>query len=96
MQRFIQHSFLKPEKVEEYCELHANAWPGVLETIKKCNIQHYSISISGNELYSYFEYVGDDYDADMELMAQDPVTQECGSIQDPASSTMTRAYTMTI
>lgn len=76
MIRFIQHSFLKPEKVEEYRELHANAWPGVLEMIKKCNIQHYSISIRGTELYSYYEYVGEDYDADMKKMEDDPVTQE--------------------
>lgn len=75
MKRIIQHSFLKPEKVEYYRELHANAWPGVLDMIKQCNIQNYSISIRGTELYSFFEYVGDDYDADMAKMAADPETR---------------------
>ena len=75
MRRFIQHSYLKPEKVEYYRQLHANAWPGVLEMIKKCNMQNYSISIRGTELYSYFEYVGEDYEKDMAMMAADPETQ---------------------
>ncbi len=34
---------LKPEMVDEYKRLHANAWPGVLAMIKACNIQNYSI-----------------------------------------------------
>ena len=34
---------LKPEKLEEYKELHANVWPGVLKKIKECNIRNYSI-----------------------------------------------------
>lgn len=76
MTRIIQHSFLKPEMVEYYRELHANPWPGVLEMIQKCNIRNYSISIRGAELYSYFEYVGKDYEKDMAMMAEDPVTQK--------------------
>ena len=75
MKRFIQHSYLKPEKVDYYKKLHAEAWPGVLDMIKKCNIQNYSISIRGTELYTYFEYVGEDYDKDMMQMEADPTTQ---------------------
>jgi len=75
MQRFIQHSFLKPEMTEEYIRLHADPWPGVLAMIRECNIRNYSISIRGSELYTYFEYVGDDYDADMAKMSADPTTQ---------------------
>lgn len=76
MKRFILHSYLKPEKVEYYKELHANAWPGVLDMIKKCNLQNYSISIRGTELYTYYEYIGQDYDADMAIMEADPLTNE--------------------
>ncbi len=76
MKRFIQHSFLKPEKIEDYINLHANAWPGVLQMITTCNIRNYSISIRGTELYTYYEYIGDDYEADMARMAADPLTQE--------------------
>ena len=83
---------LHADKLEEYKELHANAWPGVLDMITKCNIRNYSIYLfEATEgefyLFSYFEYVGDDFDADMALMAEDPTTQkwweECIPCQDP-------------
>ena len=72
---------LKPEKIDEYKRLHADAWQGVLDTIELCGIRNYSIYYREIEpgkhrLFSYFEYIGDDFDADMEKMAADPVTQE--------------------
>jgi len=70
------HSFLKPEKVDEYIELHANTWPEILDLIKKTNIRNYSISIRGTELYTYFEYVGDDYDKDMQIQAESDIMQK--------------------
>ena len=76
VRRFCQRAWLKPEKVEEYRQLHANAWPQVLKTIQECNLRNYTIALMGTLVVSYFEYVGDDYDADMEKMAADPVTQE--------------------
>ena len=33
MKRFIMHSDLKPEKVDEYIKLHANPWPEIMELI---------------------------------------------------------------
>lgn len=74
--RFCQRAFLKPEKIEEYRALHAAVWPDVLKTIKACNLENYSISIMGDMVVSYFEYTGADYEADMDRMAADPVTQE--------------------
>jgi len=74
--RFGQLGKLKPEKVDEYVALHAEPWPGVLKTITECNLKNYSIYRHGLEVFAYFEYVGEDYDADMAKMAEDPVTQE--------------------
>ena len=74
--KFGQIGKLKPEKIEEYIELHANTWPGVLKTITECNLRNYSIFIQGDLLFSYYEYIGEDYEADMEKMAADPVTQD--------------------
>lgn len=76
IRRFCQRGFLKPEKVEEYRALHAAAWPDVLKTIRECNLQNYSISILGEMVVAYFEYTGEDYEADMRKMEADPVTQE--------------------
>lgn len=73
---FGQVGKLKPDMVETYRDLHAQTWPGVLQTITDCNLRNYSIFLWGETVFSYFEYVGQDYDADMEKMAQDPVTQE--------------------
>ncbi|NLT97283.1 MAG: L-rhamnose mutarotase [Christensenellaceae bacterium] len=73
---FGQIGKLKRDKIEEYCRLHAAVWPGVLKTISECNLQNYSIFLCDDLVFSYFEYVGEDFDADMEKMAQDPVTQE--------------------
>ncbi len=76
MRRFGQYAVLKPECVEEYKKLHAAVWPDVLATITRCHLKNYSIFIRGTELFTYFEYVGSDYEADMAIMDADPVTQE--------------------
>ena len=76
VQRFGQHAKLKPECIEEYIRLHAAAWPDVLAAITECNIRNYSIFIKGDVLFAYFEYVGEDYHADMAKMAADPITQD--------------------
>ena len=71
---------LKPEKIAYYKELHAATWPKVLKMIEQCHIRNYSIFLREIEpgkhyLFSYFEYTGDDYEADMARMAADPTTQ---------------------
>ena len=43
MQRIGMVIKLNAEKVAEYKTLHANAWPDVLDMIKQCNIQNYTI-----------------------------------------------------
>jgi L-rhamnose mutarotase len=82
---------VKPEKVEYYKQLHANPWPGVLRQIAASNIRNYSIylrEIDGRFfLFSYFEYIGLDFDEDMRKMEADPDTQrwwrETGPCQIP-------------
>jgi L-rhamnose mutarotase len=66
---------LKTEMIEQYDTLHAAVWDGVLKTIKECNIQNFSIYRKDDELFTYYEYTGTDYEADMAKMAADPVTQ---------------------
>ena len=92
MKRFGSMGKAKPDMVEKYVRLHADTWPTVLERIKACNIQNYSIflkTLPGGEhwLFSYFEYTGDDFEADMEKMAADPETQrwwdECKPCFEP-------------
>jgi len=83
MKRYGMLIKVRPEKFDEYKELHANPWPGVLKTIHDCNIRNYSIYLKDGFLFGYYEYIGDDYAADMAKMAADPVTQEWWKHTDP-------------
>jgi len=83
MKRYGMVIRVKPEHVDEYVRLHAAVWPEVLATIRACNIRNYSIFLRDNVLYSYFEYIGKDFDADMKKMAADPVTQEWWKVTIP-------------
>jgi len=78
---------VKPNRFEEYKNLHATVWPEVLDMIKECNIRNYSIYHKDGYLFSYFEYEGKDFQADMQKMAADPMTQKwwdvCKPLQEP-------------
>jgi len=94
MQRFGQVIGIKAEHLDEYKRLHATVWPEVL-------IQNYSIYLlNENTLFSYFEYVGDDFDGDMAKMAADPKTQEwwdvCKPMQDPLPNRADGEWWMTL
>jgi L-rhamnose mutarotase len=83
MRRFGMVIKVKPDKLEYYKQLHSEVWPGVLEIVKACNLQKYSIFHKDGYLFSYFEYTGTDFEADMQKMAADPVTQEWWKICKP-------------
>ena len=74
---------LKENKIEEYERLHRAVWPGVLKKIQECNIRNYSIFRNGTEVFSYFEYIGSDYDADMHQMEMDETTQQWWTYTHP-------------
>lgn len=87
MKRYGMVIKVRTGKLEEYKKLHSDVWPEVLETIKKCNISNYSIYHKDGFLFSYFEYTGKNFQADMQEMASDPMTQKwwdvCKPLQEP-------------
>ncbi len=83
MKRYGQLIGLKKERLEEYRRYHREVWPGVLDTIRRCNIRNYSIFYRDGVLFAYFEYHGDDFAADMAKMGEDPVTQKWWEIMMP-------------
>jgi len=89
-QRFGSLIGLRPEKKDYYIELHAATWPNVLDQIRESNIRNYSIYMAEMEgklyLFSYFEYVGTDFEADMQKMAKDPETQRWWKETDPCQT----------
>jgi len=83
MKRYGMAIRIAPENLEQYKRLHADVWPGVLKMIGECNIRNYSIYHKDGIMFSYFEYVGDDFDADMAKMAADPTTQKWWDVCKP-------------
>ena len=82
MKRYGQRIRLRPGSIEAYERLHAAPWPGVLAQIQRSNIRNYTIFRDGLDLFASFEYVGDDFDADMAAMAADPETQRWWALTD--------------
>jgi L-rhamnose mutarotase len=74
---------VKPEKLDEYKALHADPWPEVNKMLKECNIRNYSIYYRDGQLFSYLEYTGEDFKADMKKMAAHSLTQEWWKLTDP-------------
>lgn len=83
MKRYGMVLQVKPEKLEEYKQLHAAVWPDILKMISECNIHNYSIFYKDGWLFSYFEYSGSHYEADMAKMAADPTTQKWWELCEP-------------
>ena len=83
MKRYGQIIGVRPEDFERYKKYHAAVWPEILDMIKMCNIQNYSIFHKDNRLFAYFEYTGIDFAADMAKMTADPKTQEWWAIMEP-------------
>ena len=83
VQRFGWIIKVKPDKLVEYKELHANPWPDINKMLKECNIRNYSIYHRDGYLFSYLEYTGTDFQADMAKMAKDSTTQAWWKLTDP-------------
>lgn len=88
MQRMGMVIGIKPEKIAEYKKLHAQAWPEILDRLSKSNIHNYSIFLREPEnlLFGYWEYHGEDFEADMAAIAADPKTQEWWNYTDPCQT----------
>ncbi len=92
MQRYGSVIGVREDQIETYKELHAAVWPDVLKMINACNIENYSIYLrklpdGKHYLFSYFEYTGNDFQADSARMAADPTTRKwwdvCIPCQEP-------------
>lgn len=90
VQRYGSVIKVAPGRLEEYKRLHAAVWDSVKKMIKECNLQNYSIYYKDGYLFSYYEYTGNDYAADMAKMAADLETQRwwtfCEPCQQPLES----------
>lgn len=79
---------VKTEKLEEYKSLHADNNEGVRDLLVKYNMRNFSIYLvqladSNWYEFGYYEYWGDDLDADMKVMAEEPRNSEWLDMCDP-------------
>lgn len=87
-QRYAMVVGLKPDKIQQYENLHAHAWPGVLATLDRSHIRNYSIWLTELKpyeyyLFGYFEYDGPDFAKDMAKMGADATTQRWWKVTAP-------------
>lgn len=78
---------IRPEKIDEYKALHADDNPGVRDLLTKYNMHNFSIflhKINGKYYeFGYYEYTGDDFEADMAKLDAEPRNKEWLKICDP-------------
>jgi L-rhamnose mutarotase len=96
---------IRPDKVPQYKQLHADSNPGVRDILNKYHMHNFSIylqKIDGKWYeFGYYEYTGHDFEGDMAKMAKEPRTIEwlkkCDPMQIPLPGAtgwtpMERAY----
>ena len=85
MERMCRVIQVKPDVIAEYKRIHADVWPEILAAIKQSNVQNYTIFLKEPEnlLISYWEYIGEDFEGDMERIKLAPRMQEWWNITDP-------------
>ena len=78
---------IRPDMIEEYKRLHADGNAGVRDLLSKYNMHNFSIfltEIAGKWYeFGYYEYTGDDFDADMAELAKEPRNIEWLQMCDP-------------
>ena len=79
---------IKPEYIEEYKAIHSDSNAGVRDLLTTANMHNFSIFLTqlddGNWYeFGYYEYTGDDFDADMAKLDKHPRNIEWLEICDP-------------
>jgi len=91
VKRYAQTIRVREEYYEKYKALHADPWSSINQMITACNIRNYSIFHRDGMLFSYFEYVGSNFEADMKKMSADPETQKWWKETDPCQEPIASA-----
>jgi L-rhamnose mutarotase len=83
MKRIAQTTRLRAEHREEYLTLHSAVWPDVEAALRAAHVRNYSIFVHGDTLFAYYEYHGDDWEADLASIKADPASQRWWTLTDP-------------
>ncbi|WP_231648138.1 L-rhamnose mutarotase [Saccharothrix sp. NRRL B-16348] len=89
LQRYGMVTRLRPERRDDYLRLHAAVWPSVERMLREANIRNFTIFLHGDLLFGYYEYTGEDHDADQARIAADPESQRWWALTDPCQESPT-------
>ncbi len=84
---------LKQDRIQEYKKLHAHSWPELNNALWTAGIRNYSIFLKEPEnlLFGYWEYVGNDFDADMASLRSLKMTKRWLELTDPCQQRLSSA-----
>ena len=83
---------IKPERLKEYLALHSDSEAGVRDLLIKYNLRNFSIFMTQLEdsnyyEFGYYEYWGNDFEADMKMLEAEPRNkawlERCDPMQIP-------------
>ena len=69
MKRFADVIRVPAERYAEYIEKHDHIWPSIVQMMNKAHIENFTIFHRNGYLFKYYEYTGDDYEADMKTLS---------------------------
>jgi L-rhamnose mutarotase len=55
MERYAWKATIKEGKLSEYVRRHNEIWPEMVRVLKDAGISNYSIWVTGNEVFGYYE-----------------------------------------
>jgi L-rhamnose mutarotase len=79
---------IKPDRLEEYLALHSDSKAGVRDLLIKYNLRNFSIFMTQLEdsnyyEFGYYEYWGNDFEADMKMLEAEPRNKAWLKLCDP-------------
>eukprot|EP01062_Namystynia_karyoxenos_P067466 TRINITY_DN61422_c0_g1_i1.p2 TRINITY_DN61422_c0_g1~~TRINITY_DN61422_c0_g1_i1.p2 ORF type:complete len:226 (+),score=90.08 TRINITY_DN61422_c0_g1_i1:76-678(+) len=80
---------LRPDMYNQYTRLHDHTWDEVMERMYRRNMRNFVVYLheETNIMFSHWEYVGDNLEADMKAMDSDPLIRfwwsHCEPCQEP-------------
>lgn len=75
MKRIGTITRVKPGMLDAYKKIHDEIWEDVVAASHECGTRNFTIFFVGDYLFSYSEYIGDNYEADMKKKSQMPAIQ---------------------
>ena len=71
MKRYADVIRVPEEKIAEYTKVHDEIWPHIEELMIKAHIENFTIFYRDGMLFKYYEYTGDNFEADMKTLDVD-------------------------